>query len=132
MDDGAWRRSRRQRDDDGGTAAGTHWSSFDVGLPAVAAGLVTGALHLWLLRPPSVVRKSAAAAAGAWLGTLLVGCYVNVRRDSRIKKETSLQSERAKSWDDADRLPGYPDDLPRGPRSSRKPVGLKNIRMDDA
>ncbi|XP_054930384.2 uncharacterized protein [Dermacentor andersoni] len=134
MDDGAWRRSRHQRDGQGTEAAGAQWTSFDVWLPALTAGTVTGALHLWKLRPPAVLRKSAVAAAGACLGTLLVGCFVNVRRDARAKKNSPLplQPELGRSWDDDDKRPPYTDDLPRGQRPTRRPVGLKNFRVDEA
>ncbi|KAH7969144.1 uncharacterized protein LOC119381267 [Rhipicephalus sanguineus] len=132
MDGGAWRGSRRQWSDGGGSKAGSQWSSFDVGLPALAAGFVTGALHVWLLQPPYVARRSAAAAAGACLGALLVGCFVNVQRDARVAKEASSQPEPARSWNDGERRPAYSDELPRGPRTPRKAVILKNFRMDDA
>ncbi|KAL1430637.1 hypothetical protein MTO96_014831 [Rhipicephalus appendiculatus] len=115
-DDGAWRGSRRLRSHDGGVEAGAQWSSYDVGLPALAAGFVTGALHMWLLQPPYVVRRSAAAAAGACLGTLLVGCF----------------PEPARPWNGDELRPAYGDELPRGPRRPRKAVGLKTFRMDDA
>ncbi|KAL3193249.1 hypothetical protein MRX96_017931 [Rhipicephalus microplus] len=132
MGDGARRGNHRLGRHDGGTEAGAQWSSYDVGLPALAAGFVTGALHMWLLKPPYVVRRSAAAAAGACLGTLLVGCFANVQRDARIVKEASSQPEPAWSWNDDERRPTYNDELPRGPRRPRKAVGLKNFRMDDA
>ncbi|XP_049522767.1 uncharacterized protein LOC125945197 [Dermacentor silvarum] len=135
MDDGAWRRSRRQPGgDEVKEAADAQWTSFDVWLPALTAGTVTGALHFWTLRPPAILRKSVVAAAGACMGTLLVGCFVNVRRDARAIKNSAppMQPELARSWDDDDHRPAYTDDLPRGQRLPRKSIGLKNFRMDDA
>ncbi|KAK8757586.1 hypothetical protein V5799_004782 [Amblyomma americanum] len=88
MDDGSWKGENRPRDEDVVLGAEDgRWKSHDVALPALVASTVSGALHLWLLRPPAVVRRSAVAAAGAFVGALLVGCFVNIRRDARAKSE---------------------------------------------
>ncbi|XP_077557825.1 uncharacterized protein LOC144173190 [Haemaphysalis longicornis] len=117
-----------------GSAENPAWTSSDVVLPSLAVSAMTGTLHMWIERPPRVMRRSLVAATGAFMASLIVGCYVNIARD--IREMDNLQPPPSRdgrwSWNDDEKRSAYIDDLPRGQRSLRTDMNIKDVHEEDA